>query len=256
MIALALLFSCTHPVEAPAEMDALSSFLYVAWDEQDPAAMQEGVVNLLAFAETVDPSGDLDQRSFVVNPFDRAEIEPYVAHEHDPAETVGVGVLYFSPYPALAHMEHIRMTDQTPVEPSSPNHYVREFTEGDPDCFVEGSCPTLRSMNDVLRESVLFTLSYDMDKMWRWVETPSGIDALCARSANVDVAEGGDNIRLLQGYSMDLFLPLNDGSLRYQVTWQQTEIPGLDDEDMQGALASGVNDGFVRQDEFITEELR
>lgn len=256
MIALALLLACHHPVEAPAEMDALSSFLYTSWDDEDPEAMQQGVANLLAFAETVDVSGDLNGRSFVVNPFGREEIDAYVDHDNDPLETVGVGVLYLSPYPALTHMQHVRMADQTPVEPSSPSHYERVFTEGDPDCFVDGSCEILRSMNDVLRETMLYELAYDMDKMWRWVETDSGVDALCARSMNVDEAQSGDNIRLLQGYSMDLLLPKDGGSLRYQVTWQQSEIPGLDDEDMQGAIASGVNDVFVLQDEYVAEELR
>ena len=56
-----------------------------------------------------------------------------------------------------------------------------------------------------------------------------------------------------RGYSIDLFLPYEDGALRYQVSWQETEIGGLDDEDMTGALSDGMQGVFDAQEDWLIE---
>lgn len=252
--ALTLSLGCKKPVEAPAEVEELATFFHTQW--ADPEAMEAGVANLLTFVDTVDLSADWDERSYVVGGFTRADVEAFVEHDHDPADTVGVGLLFRSAFAVEDHMTHIRLEDQTPVEPSSPDLYTREWLEGDPDCVLAGGCESMRAMNDIERKNFLYTLRYDLDKYWRLIPTPDGRQALCARSFNVDETDNGNNIALLQGYSVDLFVPYDDALVRFQVAWQQTEIPGLDDEDMFGALAGGIDDVLTHQDAWLAGDAR
>lgn len=252
LLSLALA-GCARPVEAPQEMEALSTFLFEAWDDEGTGAMASAVDNLYAWAEGVDLDGDVGGRSYVLGGFDRAEVEGVVNHDNDPLDTVGVGVLFPSTHAIADHLVIIGYVDQTPVEPSSPDLYTREFIAGDPDCMRAGGCGVMRAINDVERRNFLYTLRYDLLKEWRWVALEGRAPALAARSFNLDETDNGGDIRLLQGYSIDLYLPTEGGSLRYQVTWQQTELPGLTDSDMTRALADGVDDVLSHQDDFLSD---
>lgn len=249
-----LLLACRDPQPAPAELDELTPWFFTRWASEDPAEMESAVASLLNFAANVDLEAPTDDRAYLVAPFTRADVEALVSHNFDPADTVGVGVMASSAFAPEAHFAHIRLTDVTPVEPSSPDYYQRTFTDGSPDCLLNRECETITALNDVERKNALYTLRYEMPKSWRWVTMPDGSEALCARSANLDEAESSAELRLMQGYSIDLWLPQDGGSLRYQVTWQQTEWGDLDDEDTVGILANGVDDIFKIQDEWLAEQ--
>lgn len=250
---LLTLCACGGPVEAPAALQDLSSYFYARWPDEDPAALEAGVANLYAFTEQVDLAAKPDDRSFVVNPFTRDVVAELVEHDRDPADTVGVGILFASAFPPVDHLAHLTLADGTPVEPSSPDRYDRTIIEGDVDCFVAETCPVLRTEAQVERKYLSITVLYTLRKELRWALTEDGERALLARSWNVDSASGGENFWILQGYSIDLFLPYDQGALRYQVSWQETEIGGLDDEDMTGALSDGMQGVFDAQEEWLTE---
>lgn len=247
------LVGCGGPEAAPAELDALTPWFFQRWDAEDPAEMESAVASLVAFVAGRDLEAPTDERAFLVQPFTRADVEGLVDHSFDPADTVGVGVVALSAFPIADHFAHIGLSDVTPVEPSSPDYYQRTFTDGSPECLLDRSCTTMRAHNDVERKNALYTLRYEMPKSWRWVQTPEGDAALCARSANLDEAESNVELRLLQGYSVDIWLPDPRGSVRYQVTWQETEWGNIDDEDTTGLLADGVDDVFRAQDTWLAE---
>lgn len=246
---------CNKPVEAPAQVEDLSLFFFEEWDNPDPAVLTAGVDNLYAFLDTLDLDVDAGDRSFVVGGTTREEVADDVLHSLDPQETVGVGLFLKTTHSIEDYLVITAFEDQTPLEPSSPDIYTREFTLGDVDCFSSGDCETMEALNDIERRNFLYTLRYDLLKRWRWADSSDGRRALLARSTNLDSVDNGANISLLQGYSIDLYLPDGDSCIRYQVAWQQTEIPGIDDEDMIGAVANGIDDLLSFQDEWLGENL-
>lgn len=249
---------CAKPVEAPAEVEDLSSWMFMEWDNEDPEVMQAGIANLVAYAGTLDLAADVEERAFTVpGGIERVEVEPFVVHGFDPQDTDAVGIFYRSPHSVEDHLLHIALTDRTMVEPSSPNIYERVWRDGDPYCLWDGECETINALNDVERENFLFELRFDLDKYWRVVELEDGQRALAARSFNVDSTDNGNNIALLQGYSIDVFVPdAQGGSVRFQAAWQRTDLPGgMDDSDISGALMDGIEGAFELMDEWLTENL-
>jgi hypothetical protein len=248
-----LLCACKRPAEAPTELAALTVFLWEEWDGEDPEAMAAAVTDLRGFVDReVDLQGGWEDRAFMeVGTMARAEVAPVVEHDFSPAETVGVGLFYASAFGVDRHIRDlISMEDQTPVEPGSPEHYVRTFTEGTPACLRDRSCEVLSSMNSIERDTFLYELDCDMGKAWRWVVTEDGTEALCARSWNVDENTNDSSVRLLQGYGLDIFVPRPGGVLRYHVTWQQTES-AVDDEQIKGGIAKGIEDQMGLHDDFL-----
>lgn len=250
-----LLLACTPPIQAPDDLDGLSSYFFTAFPEEDPAALEAGVVSLLDFAATADLSAnDWKDRSWTLTAFGREAVEGLVDHDHDPADGFGVGVMLASAHPVADHIQYVPMVDQRPLEPSSPDHYERSFPEGeDAQCFVDGDCSDLFAINSVERKNVLYTVWYELQKQWRWVDTPDGV-ASVARSWNTDEAHDGDNVHLYQGYSIDLHIPWGSGTLRYQASWQSSDVYGVSDEIIGATLGDGIDDALSTQEDWIGEQ--
>ena len=251
LVLVMALVGCKSPLEAPSDLEDLTRWMFIEWE--DPDALAAGAGNLLDFAQAeVDFAADWEGRSYESGALGAGAAEGLVNHDRDSADTNSVVLFFSSRYPAEDHLQHIKMEDQTPVEPSSSELYNRAFIENDPGCIADGSCDFMRSMNDVRRDNVLYTIDYPMRKDWRWVTIEGVGDALCARSFNLESASG-NLIDLLQGYSIDIFLPDGDGSLRMQSTWQEMEMGGLDAEDVAKTIAKGIDDQLEVHDEWLDE---
>ncbi|MCP4804043.1 MAG: hypothetical protein GY913_19495 [Proteobacteria bacterium] len=247
---LLLALACSKPEPAPAEMEDLAAFFFREWPSEDPTRMQEAMARLEACADVTDLAAENpDDRAFIVGPFTRAEVDGLVDHDRDPAETFGVGLLYRSPFSIPDHLHVISQTDQSPTEPTSPDHFVRTWIDGDPDCLADGTCETMQSHNDVERDTALYDIGYEIIKEWRFVD-----DGLAARSWNIDEAQShSGTIKILQGYALDVFVPDGDGTIRLHLSWQETDIPGLDDSDMAGGMANGIQDLLETQDAWLED---
>jgi hypothetical protein len=251
VLTLSLLVACNDPVEAPEDLSELTLWFYEQWSEDDPAYLEAAVAALLEHAETVDFEANWSERSYEVSALDPAVLEGRTEHGRDVSLALGVGVVHHSDFPLADFLDLQAMADQTPVEPTSPDHYVREITEGDP-CFFERSCDVLRTENNMTRKSTLYEVTYDLPKEFRWVTV--GDDeraAFSARSWMPQSAHDGERISLWQGYSADVWVPLDGGTLRYQISWQETEVPGLDWDIISGIVAGGIDDMFETQDEYL-----
>ncbi len=254
MFALSLLIACSDPVVAPQEVSELTLWFYEQWSEDDPASLEAAVAALLEHAETLDFQAGWSERSYEINALDPAVLEGKVEHDRDVSLALGVGVIHHPTWPLADFLALQALADQTPVEPTSPDHYVREVTEGDP-CFFQQTCDVLRTANNMTRSNALYAVTYDLPKEFRWV--PVGEDeraAFSARSWMPESAHDGDKISLWQGYSADVWIPLDDGTLRYQISWQETEIPGLDWDNIVGIVAAGIDDMFQTQDAYLQEQ--
>ncbi len=248
-----LLLACADPIEAPAEMEELTLWLFEEWDHEDPAAMEQAVANLVTWSTEVDLDASWTERAYSVRAIAAEEVEGRIEHDRDPADALGVGVLYLSPNRLEAHLDLQYMEDMTPVEPSSPDHYERTIVSAG-ECFHERACDVMEVVNDITRENVLYEVTYLMEKDFRWVAVEDEERAaMVARSFMPNSHHDGDKISLWQGYSIDLWIPSGAQTLRYQVSWQETELPGLTWETLSGVVASGIEDLLVAQDEYLAE---
>lgn len=135
---------------------------------------------------------------------------------------LAVGVL--SAYAPAELARVVMLVDQTPVEPSSPNLYDRAFLDGE-DCWQAGDCAVLRTVNEVERSNVLYTVQYELWKDYRWVDlklpdpadVPDGEDAvndgeprwaIQVRSWMKESASSdGGTINVWQSFAIEIMLP-------------------------------------------------
>ncbi len=254
MIGVWTMLACSEPVAAPTEVQDLTLWFFEEWDNEDPVGLEDAVANLLDFADTVDLDARWDERAYEAPALDPEVLEDKVDHGRDVSIALGVGVLYQSPNPVAEHLGLQFILDQTPMEPSSPNYYQRTIVEGG-GCFAERGCEILRYENDILRENVLYEVQYLMEKELVWVDVEGESEAaMVGRSWMPESAHDEGKISLWQGYSIDLWLPREGGTLRYQVSWQETEMPGLTWDQVSGVVAAGIDDLFEAQDEYIVEQ--
>lgn len=246
---IALLLACGGPEPAPEEIGDLTRYFWEQWDSQE--AMDDAVDQLLAVAADVDLEADRDDRSYVVFGLDPAAVGDKVEHSHDPLDTVGAGVLHRSTYTIDEHFEYMWLEDQVPLEPTSDELYRRTFLEGDEACVRDRSCETVMLLNEVQRDTALYTMRYDIHKQFRWADSDNG-EAFVGRSWNLDEADSGA-IQLKQAYSLDIFVPMDETTLRYHLSWQESEP--LDDEDITGALVKGIDELLTNHDDWLEENL-
>jgi hypothetical protein len=249
------LLACKGPETATAELETVTRSLWTDW--ADPDAMQVHATDLRVHTEGIDYDANWQDRSALVTAFDRSFVDDLVEHDRDPQETVGIGVFYKSPYTIVDHFAHIRIEDRTVMESTAPNLYDRTFIEGDADCMLSGECEFMRSHNRIRRESFIHgEMTYELIKEWRWVETEHG-DALCARSYQLEESEEPDNkLLLLQSYSLDVWLPEDNASRRYHLSWQETDSGSVVDADeLTTVLGAGIEGVLESQDEWLDENL-
>ncbi len=245
-------------VEAPTELNDLRTYLFANFESEDQEVLSTGLCNLDVFFQGVDLEQDFSDLAYSLEPLAEEDLEGIVHPDADPSLTLPVGLVAASAFTPLEHVQVILLEDQTPVEPNSPNHYEREFTEpADPQCFDGAECQLLRSMNDIVKENFLMTIPYEMHKDYRWVEMceeGSGSWGILARSWCEEEAwgEGGDNA-ILQSYSIDVFLPSDTGAVRFMALWSQSDIPGFGDDTIEYSIKLGMYQVFDATDEYLEE---
>lgn len=203
----------------------------------------------------------------------------------DPRDCLPVAVAGLSAWPPSDHARIQMLSDQTPVEPYSPNHYDRRFLEGQ-DCWEGIDCPVMRTENDLTKDNILMTISYILMKDFRWVDlglpdpaaVPEGEEAvndgeprwaIVGRSwmPEAAVGDGGDNT-IHQSFSLEIWLPRDGGAqgdaaglsgggggLRMLALWTETELGGLDlsDDAVAATTRGGIDDIFQAAEDWLED---
>lgn len=257
-LGLLSLAACKEPIVAPTELNDISHYLWLEWDNEDPAVLVAGIANLETWAATVPVDSDnWADRAFVIDPLptEDANAEGLTNHGLDPADASGMGEAYLSMHPPTDHAALFGLEDQRPLEPASPNSYVRTITEGDAATFATGDSEVLVSSNAINRENFLFNVDYVLMKAWRWVTLDDGRTAVVSRSWAPDsgpVNDDGEQIR--QAYSLELWIDHEGGtSLRWLVTWQDAEL-GIEQDTLNSLVGGSMNDAFEAQEEYLDGE--
>lgn len=250
--------ACRPPTpKAPAELDDLARFLFREWGNEDPAAMADGIGTLETFMRERGMDKDLAFRRFDLatpSPEDLADVDRPPGT--DPADTLGMAVIYPSRWPLADHVRLQVEGDLLEAEPSAKS-YTRHFVEPvDPACFREASCEVMRTSNDVTRANVLLSVDIVLKKDFRWVVLPDGRKAIAARAWDPEVYTGENpKTAIRQSFTVDLWIEQADGtSWRYQSVYTETKLdpPSLEDPQLQiDTVTAGTDDMFRKTDEVI-----
>lgn len=241
-----LLTACKDPIAAPTEMSDLSIWLFANFESDDPA-LPEAMANLQTFLAGLDLSGSYGDRSYDIAPLAEEHIADVQHPDTDLVYTFTLGMVAESAFTPAQHTQVHILEDQTPVEPTSPNLYQREFLEpADPSCYPDRGCDGIRTMNDIIKENVFSTIPYEMNKDYRWVDFEldgQPVAGILARSwvQEESFGEGGQS-RMPHSYTLDVSLPHGEsGSIRWLVLWALVEIDGISQESIAGTTKYGMN---------------
>jgi len=235
------LLACKHPVEAPTEMDELTRYLLREFEAEDPAGLMVGLDNLRPLlAEAPDEGWSLT----APNLEDLGDLQP--PEGLDPGDAQGLAVVYDSPHPVADHVALMLLEDLTPVSPTAET-YARSFTEGQ-DCFEDGGCEFLRTVNEIYRSNLLMSMGFTLYEDYRWVG-----DAVLSRNWIAESAHGDEaSNHLWQDWEIEVWLPTDEGgTLRLWAMWTQAEYAGISEEMAEVSGRAGLVSAMETQDELI-----
>ena len=220
-------------------------------ESEDLSVGAEVIAGVLADVDLT--SNDLEDRSFSVEALIEEDLADVPHPDRSPDAAPGIVVARRSDFALDAHVGLQQMADQTPIEPGSPDHYDRTFTEGEA-CFADDGCAALRTTNDVTKKNLLMEVSYTFDKDFRWVETEAGT-AMVARSWLPESVWGSGG-SILQAYTVEVWIPDGDGTVRMISLWNETELTSVsvsDDLEMTFTRA-GMDDVLRAADDWLAEQ--
>lgn len=248
LLALALpLVACTEPApQANPEFNDAAKFAFVEFDDVEPANLAFAVRALereLYLAVDVEADAT-DERALSPEPLtfddvdDLGQIPDVYPDGFDnsvagsdvlPENTFPIAVAKVSAYDPLDHTGYQLLADQTPVEPSSPDHYDRTFLDGTETCYAGMGCEFLLTDNYLTKDNPLLTITYTLLKQYRWVDLnlpdPASVAegepivnegeprwAIIGRSWDPEIAVGeSGNAAIFQSYSIEIWVPRDGG---------------------------------------------
>ncbi len=190
----------------------------------------------------------------------------------DPAECLAASLTARSRHDANRHASAALQTDQTPGDPSAPDHHDRAFRDGTEQCWGDRSCAALRADDTLTRTNALFTITLDDRVDYRWIDL--GLPAPSAVAVGTDASNPGEprwailshswmperavdgNASFEQSYSVAVWISQPDSIdlpvLRYTATWAQTELGfTLDDTTVRQLMRGGIQDAWDAQEAWL-----
>ncbi len=252
-----LLVGCGGPLQAPEELDELSGFIFEHQADGSEALMAGAMRNLEAAVTQLDLDGRRLDRSWTPDLMTEETLAGLETPDGaDPANAIVVGLVARTSWEAALHAELATLEDQSPAEPSAVE-YTRTFLEPtEPDCFGLMVCPELLTVNDIVRETAIYNARFELWKGFRAIEV-DGRDALISRAwmEKSVVGEEG-NMSVSQAYTIDVVMDTDDGPLRVQVLWSETDLGVAVSQDVvRATMRNGIDGLFTRTDEAIEELL-
>lgn len=236
--------------EAPTNLNDLTAFMFSEWDNEDSSVIAAGLENIEAMgAEFPVAENPFADRGFegirALTEEDVADVE--YNHGHDPNDAGGVGLFLQSGFSVDDHVGLFTMTDQKPIEPGSPDKYDRTIVDGG-DCFPSQGCDTMMAENDVGRKNLVVDTEHQTTKVWRWVEMSDGRMAVAGRTWQPELADSDKDDKIYQNYSIEVWIPNDDGTLRFLTTWSENSFEFADI-----LIVGSVNDAFEACEEYLGE---
>jgi hypothetical protein len=249
--------ACRAPVDAPAEIDELSSYLYANFNgngTDEERALPAGLITLENYLNTLELelSIDVDDRAVSLSPLTEAELDGTSAAEGINLDMqVGVAVSTKTPLTMEQELSLIMDSNQVCIAADSTAYHQVTVLSGE-DCFADGSCERMETSNEFFIDSISDGW-LDTWKDYRWVELDDGRKAIVAREwmPNIAPATSGSN-SWDQRFSIVVWLPSTDGAstLRYYALWSSVTTI-LTDELYANMVKDGLDDHYNNTVAFI-----
>ncbi len=265
---LLLLIACKATPADPEFNDAAVEALR-QFNAEDPVVLAFAARELEAVLRQVDLDASLIDRSSEPDRLTEADVEGFSERpDRDPSAAIAVGVTHGSAWTVDDHVIVQLLADQTPIEPASPELYERILLEGE-DCWVDRGCEFLRTENPLVKDNAVMTLDYTLWKDFRWVdmnlpppsEVPDGETAqndgeprwaIVSTSWIKEETVAEDGTSILQSYTLELWIPSDDGTLRTMALWSETDT-SFSDDIVASTTRSGIQGIFDAADEWLVE---
>lgn len=205
--------------------------------------------------------------------------------DRDPTLAIPVAVAGISTFSPEDHKHIQLLVDHTPVEPYSPNFYVRTFVEGG-ECWLERECTVMKTKQDLTKENLLMTIEYSFLKDFRWINLNAHIPDSVPRWGYLMRAwneesfsgENGKN-HILQSYSIEMVIPRDGlgfirdentvnaedgawtedssggGLLQMLSVWAETDLGGLNvsDDLVIATTRNGIDKNFKAAHDWLED---
>jgi len=262
------MIACTAEKADPEFNDAAVEAMR-QFNAEDPVVLAFAVRQLEDVLVQVDPDASLVDRSTEPDRLTDEDVQGFGQRpDRDPSAAIAVSVTHSSDHRVDEHVRVQMLADQTPIEPASPEVYDRIILEGE-DCFAVGDCEFLRTENPLVKDNAVMTLEYTLWKDFRWVDlnlpAPSDVPdgetatndgeerwALVSTSWMQESAEAEDGTSILQSYSLEVWIPNDDGSLRNMALWSESDS-SFSDDIIASTTRSGIQGIFDAADEWLVE---
>lgn len=286
--------ACTPPPDADLPFSEGLVAAYTAFDD-DPEVLAPLMRNLerqLYVNMRID-AGGVGDRTLQQQLLVEADVQALSPRPEgtDLSENLAVTAAFGSRFPVQAHATIPVLADQVPLEPQSPEHFDRQFLEGE-DCWEDRDCEWLRTYQDLTKVYplgfILPPITYAFFKDFRWLDLNAGLQdadgerwAVVSRSWNPDVYASEDGrTTMYQAYTFEIWLPRDGGgflwtdanidkygepaddqgdssgggTLRSLSLWNQTQVPVGGDKDTQlSVIPGGVQDNYNTHDQWLEE---
>jgi hypothetical protein len=266
--------AATEEYQTNPEFSHPARYLFREFDRASDADLAFVVRSLEASVEsTVDwGSEELIDRSPAVDLLQGDDTEGLEHPDADPAECLAVSLAARSDHAIGRHVTAALQTDQTPGDPSAPDHHVRVFLEGTELCFADRSCAVLEVQDELTRSNPLFNITLTDRVDYRWLDL--GLPDPTAVLLGADSVNEGEprwaivshswlperaadgNAAFEQAYSLGLWIPADASAtaavLRYSASWTQTELGfTLDDTTMRQLARGAIQDAYDAQETWL-----
>ena len=256
-MSLLFFWACTAPVDAPAEIDELSAYLYANFNgngEDGERALPAGLLTLEDYLHTLDLSlsADVDNRTVSLSPLTAADLDGTSAPEGvDLSLQVGVAVSAETSLTMEQEVSLMMDTNQVCIAADSTAYHAVTVLSGR-DCFADASCDRMETDNEFFIDS-LSDGWLDTKKDYRWIELDDGRKAIVAREwmPNIAPATSGSN-SWDQRFAIVVWLPNPEGTktLRYYALWSSVTTI-LTDEIYANLVKDGLDDYYNNTIAFI-----
>jgi len=231
MLLLVLLVGCKRPPEAPKDLDALATYLFVEHLAEDPEVMAVGLQNLRTWFETdYDPDEKSGYELLEGLPGDSvSSLNGSTAYEDPKAKASrkvpsgGAGAATDGAHPFDDYVAALTAVDQDVVFPKQFDDWSRTWRLCDGETFADQGCDLLEADEEQDNNFGFgFKSEGESYNQYRWVELDDGSWAMSHRNWQLYPPEVSNSLMEVDDqYYLNTFVPSSDGKTvyRFQATW-------------------------------------
>jgi len=276
-----LAWGCRESSVAPQTFsDPLVGIMVTFDGEEEVLAEQLRRMEEELYRELEVESSDVVKRSLLPPALANEDVDHLSPRpDRDVAQALAMALAYASPHDMERHAALPLLPDQRPLEPSSPDHYDREFLEGEA-CWGERTCLWLKTFQDLTKVytlGIIPPITYEFYKDFRWVDVSTEGEprwVIAARSWNPGEygSENGKNI-IHQSYTVELWFPRDGrgyvedpppegdrgdsaggGTLRLLSLWTETTLASDPSETTElGTIRWGMDGNMKAHDKWLAD---